>query len=134
MIDFENCIFSTVSDPVRTKYTKAIITSEDIVEMPATFPAISIVEVDNYVNRNTSDSGSIENHVRVVYEVNVYSNLKSKKRSQCKEIISMIDDEFIKLGFERMSKQPISMGNTELYRMVARYQAVISKDGVIYRN
>lgn len=134
MIDFENCIFSTVSDPVRNKYTKATIATEDFVEKPATFPAISIVEIDNYVNGNTSDSGSIEKHARVTYEVNVYSNLKNKKRSQCKEIISMIDDEFIKLGFERMSKQPISMGNTELYRMVARYQAVISKDGVIYRN
>lgn len=133
MIDFENEIFTKVSSAVRNKYDKSIITSEDIVEMPSNFPAISIIEIDNYTYTDTSDSGSIENHVRVTYEVNVYSNLKSKKRSQCKEIISMIDNEFIKLGFDRISKQPISMGNRDLYRMVTRYRAIISKDGTIYR-
>lgn len=132
MIDFESEILTLVSSAIREDGVD--ITSEPIVMKPAKFPCCSIVEADNYIYRKTSDSGSIEKHVRVTYEVNVYSNLGKKRKSQCKEILSKVDKEFIELGFERITKNPISMGDGQTYRLLARYQAVLSKNGTIFRN
>jgi hypothetical protein len=69
-----------------------------------------------------------------MYEVNVYSNKKSGKKSECKKIISIIDEEMSALGFTRIMLQPIpNMDDATKYRMTARYRAVVSKDKVIYR-
>jgi hypothetical protein len=66
--------------------------------------------------------------------LNVYSNKKSGKKSECKAIASLIDDEMAALGFSRSMLQPIpNMDDATIYRMTGRYRAVVSKDKIIYR-
>ena len=133
MIDIENEIFSIVSKAVRAKYPKIYMTGEYI-KVPPSFPCISLIEVDNQVYRNTRTTDSNENHVQVMYEVNVYSNKKSGKKSECKTILALIDNLMIDLGFTRSLLTPIpNEEDTTVYRMVARYRAIVSKDKVIYR-
>ena len=133
MIDYENDIFNAVATVVREKYPDIYMVGE-YVKIPPKFPCTSLVEMDNQSYQRTEDSGSSENHVSVMYEVNIYSNKKVGKKSECKEIAAVIDEQMLALGFARTMLQPIpNLDDATIYRMVGRYSAIISKDKVIYR-
>ena len=133
MINVENEIFSTVAESVRQAYPSAFISGEYI-KTPPKFPFVSIVEMSNIAYDRTQSSGSLENHASLMYEVNVYSNETSGKKSECKAIAALIDDELATLGFSRTMLQPIpDVDDATIYRMTGRYTAVISKDKAIYR-
>lgn len=133
MINIENEIFNIVSTKVREKYPKIFMTGE-YVKSPSSFPCVSLIEVENQIYRNTRSTESIENHAQVLYEVNVYSNKTGGKRTESKEIISLIDNQMEKLGFTRTMMTPIpNEDNATIYRIVARYGAIVSKDNVIFR-
>lgn len=133
MIDIETEVFGIVSSDVRLKYPKVYMTGE-YVKSPPSFPCVSLIETDNQVYRNTRDSGCIENHAQIQYEVNVYSNRTSGKKAECKEIISLIDSKMEKLGFTRTFMNPVpNEQDATIYRMIARYRAIVSKNKTIYR-
>ena len=133
MINVENEIFDIVADSIRNKYPAAYVVGE-YVKSPARFPCVSIVEIDNTAYDKTQTSGSLENHANVTYEVNIYSNKTSGKKSECKAIASLIDDEFATLGLSRTMLQPIpNVDDATIYRMVGRYMGVVSADKIVYR-
>lgn len=133
MIDIENEIFNIVSTAVRNEYPEIYMVGE-YVKSPPTFPCISLIETDNQVYRNGRDSGSIENYAQILYEVNVYSNKTSGKKSECKEIINLIDSKMETLGFTRTLLTPIpNEDDATIYRMTARYRAIVSKNKTIFR-
>lgn len=133
MIDIESEVFSIVSKATRAKYPKIYMTGE-YVKSPPSFPCVSLIETDNQIYRNTRDSGTIENHAQVLYEVNVYSNKTSGKKAECKAIIAFIDTQMEALGFTRTLMNPVpNEEDATVYRMVARYRAIVSKEKVIYR-
>lgn len=133
MIDIESEVFNIVSKATRAKYPKIYMTGE-YVKSPPSFPCVSLIETDNQIYRNTRDSGTIENHAQVLYEVNVYSNKTSGKKAECKAIIAFIDTQMEALGFTRTLMNPVpNEEDATVYRMVARYRAIVSKEKVIYR-
>lgn len=133
MINIENEVFDKVSKEVRKEYPNIYLTGE-YVKSPPSFPAGSIVEMDNTVYSSTQSSSENENHASLMYEVNVYSNKTKGKKSECKEIIALIDKEMTALGFSRVMLQPIpNMDDATIYRMTARYKAVVSKNKQIFR-
>ena len=133
MINVENEIFSKVAESVRAAYPSVFISGE-YVRTPPKFPFVSLIEMSNTAYDRTQTSGSLENHASLMYEVNVYSNKKSGKKSECKEIAALIDNELATLGFSRTMLQPIpNMDDATIYRMTGRYTAVISKDKKLYR-
>lgn len=133
MIDIENEVFNTVATVLRKVYSNIYVTGE-YVRVPSQFPHVSLVEMDNQIYQRTEDSGSSENHVSVMYEVDIYSNKKVGKKAECKEIASLIDDQMLALGFARVMLQPIpNLDDATIYRMVGRYSAIVSKNKVIYR-
>ena len=133
MINVENEIFNIVAQAVRSAYPDIYISGE-YVASPPTFPAVSIVEMDNSAYVRTQTSDSVENHAKLMYEVNVYSNKQSGKKSECKSISALIDNEMAALGFSRTMLQPIpNMDDATIYRMTGRYEAVASKDNMIFR-
>ena len=133
MINVENEIFNIVANAVRTAYPGAYVVGE-YVKSPPRFPSVSIVEIDNTAYDRTQSSGSLENHADVTYEINIYSNKTSGKKSECKTIASLIDNEFATLGFSRTMLQPIpNMDDATIYRMLGRYRGVVSKDFKVYR-
>lgn len=133
MIDVENEIYSIVSKAVRSKYPKIYMAGEYI-KVPPSFPCVSLIEADNQVYRNTRTTDSNENHVQVIYEVDVYSNKKTGRKSECKTILALIDTLMINLGFTRTILTPVpNEEDATVYRMVARYRAIVSKEKIIYR-
>lgn len=133
MIDLETEIFSAVAEKTRVQYPNIFMTGE-YVKTPPSFPCVSLVEVDNATFRNTQTTESKENHVAVMYELNVYSNRTKGKKAECKEIAAFIDEILIGLNFTRTMLEPVpNQDNATIYRMLGRYQAVIGKNSTIFR-
>lgn len=99
---------------------------------PASYPTVSMVEIDDSVYEEGSDSCSIENFARKTYEINIYTQQPSKK-SKCDALIETIDNYFSGLGFVRRTKMPLSTGDETTYRVVMRYAGICSKNQTIYR-
>ena len=133
MIDVENTVFDAVATAVRAKYPEIYMVGE-YVKTPSRFPCVSLMEMDNQSYQRTEDSGSSENHASVMYEVNIYSNKTLGKKSECKALATLIDEQMLALGFARTMLQPIpNLDDATIFRMVGRYSAIISKDKQIYR-
>jgi hypothetical protein len=133
MIDIESQVFNRVATKVRERFPNIFMTGE-YVSSPSSFPAVSLMEMDNSVREDTIDSGSNENHANVMYEVNVYSNKTTGKKSECKTIIALIDAEMAAMGFVRSTLTPVpNEYDSTIYRMVGRYRAAVSSDHKIFR-
>ena len=133
MIDCEAEIFNAVAKTVREAYPSVFISGEYI-KTPSKFPFVSLIEMSNTAYDKTQSSEGLENHASLMYEVNVYSNKTSGKKSECKAIAALIDNELATLGFSRTMLQPIpNMDDATIYRITGRYTAVISKDKKLYR-
>ena len=133
MINIEEEIYWGITEHLKNVFGKEIPVYGDSILAPSEFPCVYVEETDNYTFRNSRDSSNTENHAEVVYEVNAYSNKQAGKKSESKKILSAVDDYLTGLGFTRMIKNPITMSDTNIYRLFARYSAIISKQNVIYR-
>lgn len=133
MIDIESKVFSSIATALRAQFSGIYVYGE-YVKSPSSFPCVSFVEMDNYPVVQTQDSTNLENHANVLYEVNIYSNKKSGKKTECRTIAAFVDSEMQKLGFTRLMLNPIpNVDDATIYRMVGRYKAVVSKNEEIYR-
>lgn len=133
MIDIENQVFSRIAARLRETF-KGIYVTGEYVKTPSSFPAVSLIEMDNVPLRRTQTSDSVENHVELMYEVNVYSNKAAGKKTECKKIAGMVDEEMAAMGFTRTMLNPIpDMDDATIYRILGRYKAVVSTENVLYR-
>jgi len=132
MIDIENAVYTKVFDALRKVFPTLYITADPIA-IPSEYPCASIYEADNYSYDKTQDSNSNENHVNVMYELYVFSNKATGRKTECKNIFKVADDVLLKTGFTRISKTPILDSDGKDYRLVGRYSAVVSKNKEIYR-
>lgn len=133
MIDIENQVFECLSSSLGTAFSGILVVGEEI-NAPSSFPCVSIIQADSNTDDSYITTEHIENVINVVYEVNVYSNKKAKKKSECKEIMAHISDKFNELGFSRSFLNPIpNFIDSSIYRMVARFVAKVDKNDTIYR-
>ena len=133
MIDIENDIFNDLAQVLRAQHSGIYVVGE-YVESPARFPAVTVVEADNRVIRNMRTL-HIENAVLSMFEVNIYSNKTSGKKSEAKAIANTVDDFFSSIGYTRtMRNQVPNLNDSTIYRIVCRYEAHIDKDLWIYHN
>ena len=102
MIDIENDVFTAVASVLRAAYPNIYVVGE-YVPAPPRFPAVSIVEADNRVVTRMR-TRNIENAASVMYEVNIYSNKASGKKSEAKAIAATLDEKFAEIGFTRTMK------------------------------
>ena len=131
MIDFEDNIVDYLTDGLEKKYKNINVTSELSSNEESTFPTVLVYEMDNYVYTPTLDSSLQENDARVVYQVEVYTKAKSASKIKAKKILNDVDSLLGAIGFIRTVKTQIDTGYTDMTRLVARYQAIINKQGYI---
>lgn len=116
-------IFDPIATALREQFNGIYVTGE-YVDAPPQFPAVSIIEADNYLDYEKASSKANEEYSIVMYEVEVFTNLKSGKQMQAREILEFIDAILYDLNFIRLSAMPVpNMANTSIYRLVARYRA-----------
>lgn len=131
MIDIEAKIYSPIATALKTQYPGIYVTSE-----PAPTPskplAVSIVQMDSYSSTGKQDNTGVEKFATVMFQVDVYSNKQSGKKSQCKEVMGVIDDLLFWRNFMRITLNPVPMEDSGYYRLTARYRA--ETDGInLYR-
>jgi hypothetical protein len=132
VIDIENRIFNEIYNAVIAEYPNAKIESTLNLD-PAEFPFVSVAETDNSTLTSTIDSNSYENHATLAYDVNVYSNKRAGRKAEAKAIFNIVDNVLIEWGFARLLVNPYTQDDSTKYRIMARYGAVVSKNGIIYR-
>lgn len=135
MIDIESQVFNELAAPLRLIYTnpKIFITGEPV-KVPASYPAVTIVEFDNSTYEKTLDSSDKEHHASVSYEINIYSNKQLGKKAECKAIAAKIDEIMQSIGFKRISLNQIpNLDDATIFRIISRYRAVVSEDETIYK-
>lgn len=120
MIDCENEVYTRIATILRSNFDEINI-SGVYENAPSSFPHVSITLSDNFVvKENTTDATEI---VEVMFEVNVYSNNKTTKKTECKKIMKVIDEAFFRMNFRRISMTPVpNMENATIYRLTARYR------------
>ena len=132
MIDIENAVYTPIAKALRNAFPGINVRGEYI-KAPSSFPHVSIVEQDNYTTTEHLDNGDVEKYATLMYEVNVYSDKETGKKSQCRKIMAAVDELMYSRNFTRISLSPIpNLENASIYRLVARYEA--ETDGInIYR-
>lgn len=131
MIDYSNEIFNTVAQHLRSLFSGIRVVGE-YVNSPTRFPCVTIDEIENIPEH--LDSARVNKYARIVYRVQVFSNLENGKRAQAREIYNAVDAKLQELGlFAKTYTSTPAVYNSEIYSITATYEAVIDLNGVIYR-
>ncbi len=125
MNDCENEVYTRVATVLREKFPGINLAGE-YVKAPSAFPHVSIVQSDTVtVYMKTTDTRQYD---RLLFEINIYSNKATGKKTECKAIAKEIDRIMFSMNFRRMSMTPVpNMENESIYRIVARYR--VTTDG-----
>ena len=126
MIDIENYVFDSVVNAVLISYPNCSYYSV-ATETPTTFPCITIEEINNEIYQETMDSSALENHVRVSFEINVYTNTDDGKKAQAKNICDIIDGVMQANNFIREFYSPMPNIDITIYRITLRYSGIVAK-------
>ena len=133
MIDVENQVYTAVKTVLTSTFSTVWMTGE-YVSVPPKFPAVMLIEMSNVPVRTTQSSSEQENHASIMYELDVYSNKATGKKTQAKQIASTVDQVMQSLGFCRTFLNPIpNLNDSTVYRIKGRYEAIVGKDETIYR-
>lgn len=130
MIDPENEVINRVTTLLLERFPGLDISS-DWSRTPAEFPHLTIYAGDSHTLSTTWDSGN--NAVEVyTFVVQAYSN-KSKggKRSECREILRVVDDFMRTINARRESRTNLpNIEDNTIYRMGATY--IVATDGTYF--
>lgn len=119
MIDCENEVYTKIATVLRESFSGIDVTG-DSSNIPSGFPHVSIEQIDNRELRNRTDDHEM---IDVVFEVNVYSNAKNRKKTEAKTIAKVIDDVFAGMNFRRMSlDRTPNRDDLTIYRLTGRYE------------
>lgn len=139
MIDVEDQIGIEVQDALLAEHTadpsfpNTIDVTNVYVKAPATLPHVSIIETDNYMDRDSMNSDGEVLGV-LTYEVNVYSALQTGRKREARRIMNVVDKAMTRMNFRRIAMQPVdNLMDATVYRIFARYQANVDKLGTLYR-
>jgi len=126
MIDIENKVLSVVREAVLAQYPNASVYGEYI-DVPASFPCVTVTEDTNYTYVYSKDEQVAEHHADVQYAVNVYSNLKKGAKLEARNILKVADDAMQNMKFWRTMTRQVPNVDRSIYRMIARYHAIIGE-------
>lgn len=130
MIDVENEVYTRIAEMLRVRFSP-INTASEYVKSPPAFPHVSVTQSDSFPITEREDSSNQENMVQVMFEINVYSNKTSGKKTECKKIMNAINDLLTSMNFRRLAMTPIpNMEDATIYRITARYR--VATDGKFF--
>lgn len=126
MIDVSNVVLRIVKEAVQAQYPECDVLSYNP-DSISKFPCVTVVEKNNSTYTRSRDNACIENHAKVEYEIQAYSNNTAGKQEEAKSLLALADDAMIGIKFERTMKTPLPNKDRSVYRLYASYQAVVAK-------
>ena len=131
MIDFSNEIFTKIANEVKAVHGKQVAVMGEYVSVPSKFPCVTIDEISNIPYKQ--DSGS-QKYAAVVYRVQVFSNKKSGKRAEARQIFKTVSDLMYEMNLMNRTYSPTpSIYSSDVYEIQATFEGAIDKSGMIYR-
>lgn len=133
MVDIEGIVYDAVARAVLEEYPDAF-TSSTYVPAPASFPAVSLMEIASVTNTASLDSSGRELMTDLTFEVSVCTNLKVGAKEQARKIARLVDGVMLPMNMTRTySSQVTNSADSSVYRHTARYVCTAGEDGRIYR-
>lgn len=142
MIDIENELITGIYDSIRnnkyfnipsTVYPMVVAVNLQTTNLKS---VIHVRLIDNVSYQPTATSEEAENHALITYEINVFNALKTNSlevKELTKLFMKITDEYMLSKGFTRLTMSFIPNYSGDMHRIVARYQAVVSKDKTIFR-
>ena len=135
MLDYSKQVYSRLTKELRAKHGEKFYTSRIEGTSPPKFPAVTIVQQDNSVYQQTMDFDCHENHCKVMFQIDIYTNNKNEidRLELAESIEETVSDFMIGLGFSRTMSKPIpNVSDMSIYRISMRFEGVIGKDALVY--
>ena len=133
MIDYLNEIFTTVAASVREAHAGAVVTGE-YTRQPSKFPTVTLDETQNVTFGATVDSSDEEKYSGLTYRLQVFSNKQTGKKAEARAIFATADQVMLGMGFRRITYTTTpEIYESTIYSITATYEAVVDKNGVLYR-
>lgn len=136
MIDPEQDIYEVLADAIEAEFGDDVyVTNDELVRMPAGYDtAVEIVMYDLGGFRNTRTQADNEIHATVAMQISVYSNRNPGRKARCKEVLNVADSALVDMNFNRRQCTPLpNMNDSTIYRIVAKYRAIVGQDHTVYR-
>ena len=131
MIDYSNEIFTRIAHKVWDVHGEKVKVVGEYVDIPKEFPCVAIEETFNIPAE--VDSGK-RKYAAVTYRVQVFSNKRSGKRAEAREIYSTVADEMY--GMNLIGKTYTTtpdVYNANIYEIRGTFEGAIREDGMIFR-
>lgn len=126
MIDIENLVFDKFYDQMSILHPEANITA-GYDEHTAKYPCVVVQQTNSQPYRDSATDECSENHSRVTFEIEVYSDQANTGRSQCSTLLNDADDIMQSMKFRRIHlNRPLNVNRT-LWRRYARYEVIVGK-------
>lgn len=122
MIDKEDGLFTEIANELRKQFHGIYIIGKQLSTEPPRFPAVSIVQENNVVNKRYSTFDEMENVAHITQYIEIYSNDKEQKEEICKSISSVLDNVLKTYGYCRMLNQPMVNADDTIARRIMRYK------------
>lgn len=122
MIEIESKVYSPIATALKAQYDGIYVTSEPAPTPPKDL-AVSIVQQDSFSSPRKQDNTLTERYATVMFQVDVYCNQTSGKKSKAKEVMGIIDNMMFDMNFMRLSLTPVFMEDSGYFRLTARYRA-----------
>ncbi len=124
MINIKNAMFTTLKNEIKDICPNLGSVESDT---PPNLPYIAFLQRDNAPFKGSADSGSKENHVQPMIQIDVYTSKTNDTMYHAETIADKADEIMQKYGWERIfGPQPIA---TNYFRVTMRYQGVVRKNG-----
>lgn len=129
MIDYEVKVFTRVYDRVAQYCADGQFLS-DTPETLAKLPSGCLYEMDNATVRRLQSSTPVENYSLITYQLEFFAG----KKDTVRKLAKLGDKEMIAMNFTRISGEFIpNLDNPQVKRWVGRYEAVVDREGNLYR-
>ena len=122
MIDKEDGLFAEIANELRKQFRDIYIIGKQLPSEPPRFPAVSIIQENNVVNKRYSTFDEMENVAHITQYIEIYSNDKEQKEEICKSISLAIDNVLKTHGYCRMLNQPMVNADDTIARRIMRYK------------
>lgn len=133
LFDFEYQVYTRLATVLRAVYPDIYITSNPH-NIPSEPLCVAIWQEDASIYQKSMDSEPTIHHMRVYYNVNIYSNKETGARDECKDVFRIIAAELYKINFIPTFSRVLENLMDESYqRLTSRFQAVIQENGLVYR-
>ena len=126
MIDVENLVFDTVYNGVITVHPNMNV-SKGYIEETATYPCVVVRETNNVPVQKMNTDDCAENYTRLTYQVEIYSDKGNTSRSECRDLLMLVDGIMQGMKFRRTHmNEPLNIKRS-IFRQYARYTVVVGK-------